>query len=528
MNARRTLRAFGVGLGLLGAPAWAQTPPAPATAPAMTASDAPAEAVPPAAPVPMVRAVTLQAGTGVLLRLPVPAATVMSAQPAIARVQPASPTSLFLMAVSAGRTTLIATNDAGLPIAQYDVTVTPPPGPPPGAMPPRPPDMMPIVAGPPPGGPAAPVAVTPELAAKIRDAIAATVAGAADLGVTPNGHTILLRGSVPSAAAAAQAEAIAHGFLADTTHIIDELAVIGRLQVNVRVRFAEISRQITRELGVNWQVLGNTSGWRLGLLAGAAASGAINALSPVGLTALGNVPYGQMGTGYSGSNGSVDGLIDALAADQLITILAEPNLTALSGETASFLAGGEFPVPMAAASMGGVPQITVQFQQYGVSLAVVPTVLADNRLNLRIRPEVSELTTTGAVSLPLGVGAGSLTIPALTVRRAETTIELGSGQSFAIAGLLQKTTTDITKALPGIGEMPVLGGLFKSNSFQRGETELVIVVTPYIVRPVARPQMLATPADSFTPATDLDRVLLGRQLGTGASGRPLDAGFILK
>ena len=395
-------------------------------------------------------------------------------------------------------------------------------------MPPRPPDMMPIVTGPPPGGPAAPVAVTPEIAGKIRAAIAATVAGAADIGVTPNGHTVLLRGSVPSAAAAAQAEAIARGFLADNEHIIDELAVIGRLQVNVRVRFAEISRQITRELGVNWQVLGNTNGWRLGLLTGAAASGAINALAPVGLTTLGNVPYGQLGAGYNGSNGSVDGLIDALAADQLITILAEPNLTALSGETASFLAGGEFPVPMAATAAGGVPQITVQFQQYGVSLAVVPTVLADNRLNLRIRPEVSELTTTGAVSMPLGVGAGSLTIPALTVRRAETTIELGSGQSFAIAGLLQKTSTDITNALPGLGEMPVLGALFKSNSFQRGETELVIVVTPYIVRPVARPQMLATPADNFTPATDLDRVLLGRQLGASASGRPLDAGFILK
>ena len=477
---------------------------------------------------PAVHAVSLVAGTGTLLRLPGPAATVMSAQPGIARVQPASPTSLFLMAVAPGRTTLIATNDAGLPIVQYDVTVTAPPGQPP----PGPPHMdMPMQmfgGGPPGGGPTPAVTITPETAAKIRTAIAATVTGTTDVNVIPAGHTAILRGTVPNAAAAAQAEAIARGFLPDHQSLIDELAVIGRLQVNVRVRIAEINRQITRELGFNWQALGNAAGWRLGLLTGAATGGAISALSPMGLTPLGNQPFGQIGAGYSSPSASIDGLIDALAADQLITILAEPNLTALSGETASFLAGGEFPIPIAGSTSNGAVQISVDFKQYGVSLAVVPTVLADNRLNLRIRPEVSELTTTGAVNLPLGVGAGSLTIPALTVRRAETTIELGSGQSFAIAGLLQKTSTDLTNAIPGLGETPILGALFKSNSFQRGETELVIVVTPYIVRPVARPEALVTPTDAFVPATDLDRVLLGRQLAASSGTRPLNAGFVLK
>jgi pilus assembly protein CpaC len=144
-----------------------------------------------------------------------------------------------------------------------------------------------------------------------------------------------------------------------------------------------------------------------------------------------------------------------------------------------------------------------------------------------VRPEVSQLSTNGSVSLPLA--GGTLTIPALTVRRAETTIELGSGQSFAIAGLLQKTTIDATNALPGIGEVPVLGALFKSNDFQRGDSELVIIVTPYLVRPASSPAELQTPTDGFKPAIDLDRILFGRQLAPRPPGSvPLDAGFILK
>jgi pilus assembly protein CpaC len=153
-------------------------------------------------------------------------------------------------------------------------------------------------------------------------------------------------------------------------------------------------------------------------------------------------------------------------------------------------------------------------------------VLSPNRLNLRIRPEVSQLSTNGAVSVP--VAGGTLTIPALTVRRAETTVELGSGQSFAIAGLLQRTSTDATNAVPGVGEVPVLGALFKSNDFQRGESELVIIVTPYVVQPTSSPQALHVPTDGFKPATDLDRILLGHQLAPASSGQGLDAGFILK
>jgi pilus assembly protein CpaC len=293
-----------------------------------------------------------------------------------------------------------------------------------------------------------------------------------------------------------------------------------------------MSGSVTRQLGFNWQALGSGNGWRFGLRTGAAVAGTISPLLPLGLTPLSgatSAPF-QLGSGFTSGNKlwDVNAIIDALAGDQLITILAEPNLTALSGETASFLAGGEFPIPIAGNSTNGTTTITVEFKTFGVSLAVVPTVLSSNRLNLRVRPEVSELSTNGAVSVPISANA-TLTIPALTVRRAETTVELGSGQSFAIAGLLQRTSLDQTNALPWIGEVPVLGALFKSNDFQRGESELVIIVTPYVVQPASTPTALQAPTDGFRPATDLDRILLGRQIAPGPAGGPaLDAGFILK
>jgi pilus assembly protein CpaC len=221
-------------------------------------------------------------------------------------------------------------------------------------------------------------------------------------------------------------------------------------------------------------------------------------------------------------------VVDALASDQLISILAEPNLTAQSGEVASFLAGGEFPVPIAASPLNNT--ITIEYKQFGVSLAFVPTVLGPDRLNLRVRPEVSELSENGAISLPLG--SGVVRIPALSVRRAETTVELGSGQSFAIAGLLQRNNTMVNSGVNGLRDLPVLGALFGSDRYRRNETELVIIITPYLVRPVSDPQALAAPTDGFRPATDLDRILFRRQLARGAPGRAfrsgVDAGFILE
>jgi pilus assembly protein CpaC len=192
---------------------------------------------------------------------------------------------------------------------------------------------------------------------------------------------------------------------------------------------------------------------------------------------------------------------------------------------ASFLAGGEFPIPVSAREN----TVSIEFKQFGVSLAFIPTVLAQDRLVLRVRPEVSELSNEGAVSLPFA--GGNLTIPALRVRRAETTIELGSGQSFAIAGLLQRNSSQDQQGLNGLSDIPVLGALFRSDRFQRRETELVIIVTPYLVRPVSDPTALSAPTDGFRPATSLERILYQRQLRGGAPAPaqvPAGIGFRLQ
>jgi pilus assembly protein CpaC len=524
-------------MALVGGQAVAQLTPRPVPAPApLAAGPAPAMPAHSAAPAPAEttksQAITLPAGTGMLLRLPAAAATVMSADPGVARVQPASPTSLFLMGVAPGRTTVVATSESGAAIVEYDVNV----GPGGGAK---------TQAGGaivPPAVPQAAAEISPATASAIQSAIGRMVLGATSVRAMPAGGRVVLMGTVPTAAASQQAEAIARGYVGDKAVVISELQVLSSIQVNVRVRIAEIDRTLTRQLGFNWQVIG-ANGWRFGLLTGAGAvanttlnipgtsgvpASIINPALPLGLSPFMNapVPPNQIGAGFTSGRWDVNGIVDALAADQLITILAEPNLTAQSGETASFLAGGEFPVPISASSSNGSPTITVEFKQFGVSLAVVPTVLSPERLNLRVRPEVSQLSSNGAVSVP--IQGGTVTIPALTVRRAETTVELGSGQSFAIAGLLQKTTVDQTNALPGIGEVPVIGALFKSNNFQRGESELVIIVTPYLVQPAPSAQALRAPTDGFRPATDLDRILLGRQLAPSSGSAPLDAGFILK
>ena len=217
---------------------------------------------------------------------------------------------------------------------------------------------------------------------------------------------------------------------------------------------------------------------------------------------------------------TLDTVIDALSQDQLVHTLAEPNLTTMSGEPASFLVGGEFPIPVASYNN----TVTVDFKQYGISLAFCPTVMSDGAISLNVRPEVSQLTTQGAVSL--SEGNSSIQIPALTVRRADTTVELGSGQSFAIAGLLQESTAVAGLGVPFLGDIPILGALFRSNSFQRNQTELVIVVTPYIVKPVDDPAAITLPDAGWTPPNDLERILLLRQSGSRRADAVLAGGAV--
>ena len=455
--------------------------------------------------------VIIDSGSGRLIQLPSPASTILAADPRIARVQPASPTSIFVMGVAPGHTTVIATADNGTPIAEYDVTIRPTANALGAAIP----------------GPQARVSPT---AAAVEGAIRRSLPGMGALRVTTAGKTtFLLNGTVANAAEAQRAEAVARGFVGDGSEVINNLELLSATQVNVRVRVAEISRQITRELGFNWQAIGKIGSFVIGLRTGGGAASALDAIT-TGAVSAGSLATtaSRFAAGVTTNRLDINSVIDALAADQLITILAEPNLTAQSGETASFLAGGEFPVPSGTA--GSSNAITVEFKQFGVSLSFVPTVLGPNRLNLRIRPEVSQLTNNGAVSLPLATG--SVTIPALQVRRAETTVELGSGQSFAIAGLLQRTTTQSDSGILGLGDVPVIGPLFRSDRFQRSETELVIIVTPYLVKPVSDPSRLAAPTDGFQPATDLGRIIYQRQIARGIPAPRLrsrpDAGFIIE
>ena len=299
---------------------------------------------------------------------------------------------------------------------------------------------------------------------------------------------IVLSGLVATAAEAENARRLAARFIAEGEEIISRLDVTAPNQVNLRVRVAEVSRQVVNQLGINWDAA-IMSSFTLGIATGvpviAQSVVAGGTLSPPGTGEFltrqtdpaGNI-FGQLNT----ESFDLNVLLDALAENGLITVLAEPNLTAITGETASFLAGGEFPIP--------VPQsegrITVEFKKFGVSLAFTPTVLSENRISMRVRPEVSQLSNNGAIQLQ------DFVIPALTTRRAETTVELGSGQSFAIAGLLLDNSLHDSDKVPGLGDIPVLGQLFQSDRFERNESELVIIVTPYIVRPVSSDLVAST------------------------------------
>jgi len=189
--------------------------------------------------------------------------------------------------------------------------------------------------------------------------------------------------------------------------------------------------------------------------------------------------------------------------------LAQPNLTTISGETASFLAGGEFPIPIST----GLGEVTVQYRNFGVSLTYTPTVLSNGRISIRVAPEVSEITSNGAVIL------NGFSIPAISTRRAETTVELGSGESFMIAGLMQNSYNSAIDKTPGLADVPILGNLFKSDSYRRNETELMIVITPYLVKPVSDSQIVL-PTDGFKSANDLERLLMNRNHSTGVGDRP--------
>ena len=341
-----------------------------------------------------------------------------------------------------------------------------------------------------------------------------------DINVSSAHGRVLLTGIVPDSVALNTTIAIVQQYAGD--QYINSLSVRASQQVMLEVRFVEVSRRIGRDLGFNWAAITNnakvsattgrgTDAQRLkeidddgkaifeGLpfLAGDFLLGTISAIGfPSGLTPFGTLVLNQI------VGGNIDGVIQALEQRGLARRLAEPNLTALSGDTASFLAGGEFPVPIPTSDLQAP---AVQFKEFGVSLGFTPTVLADGLINLKIVPEVSELDFQTGTSI-LGT-----TVPGLITRRASTTVELRDGQSFAIAGLLSSTYRSEQAQLPWIGRVPVLGALFRSTSFQKNETDLVVIITPRLVKPAIPGEKLATPFDKTLPGNDIDLFLKGNQ-----------------
>ena len=303
-----------------------------------------------------------------------------------------------------------------------------------------------------------------------------------------NDH-IVLSGSVANAAEADKAKDLAARYVGSTDQVLNMLTIEGKEQVMLKVTVAEMQRSVIKQLGVDLTTAGSLGNLALNLATSNPFSIQGSALG--GATAGGTLTTGNTTLGAS---------LKALEEDGLVRTLAEPTLTAISGEGAKFLAGGEFPVPTAKDKDGN---ITVTYKPFGVGLAFTPVVLSEGRISLKISTEVSELTTQGQVV------QNGLTIPALKVRRAETTLEMPSGGSLVMAGLLSDSTKQNIDGVPGAKDLPVLGQLFRSRDYQKNETELVIIVTPYVVDPVSRKE-LALPTDGYAPASDMDTILMGR------------------
>lgn len=432
--------------------------------------------------------IVLSIGSGELINVPGNMADVFIANSSIADVQIKSQRQLYVMGRSGGETTLYASNARGDIIWATKVRV----GSNIGSI-----DQMLALAMP-----------------------------QAEISIATMGtNTILLTGTVASPEDAADAQALVEAYVGGGQNVISRLRMATPLQVSLHVRIAEVSRSVVKAIGVNLASVDQTGGFKFGLARGnfGANNVTYTPASPAGLgvgfeeapDGGSIIPGNSQGTTF-GFDLNLLGLdilssLDLAETQGLVTTLSQPNLTALSGETAEFLAGGEFPIPLNA----GLGATSIEYKKFGVSLSYTPTVLANGRISMRVRPEVSELSSQGSIVI------GSTQVPSLITRRAETTIELGSGQSFMIAGLLQNNAQNTIEKAPGLGNIPVLGNLFRSTNYRRGETELVIVVTPYLVKPV-NANDIKLPTDGFLKPDEAQRLLLLRESdGVTGGTRPM-------
>jgi pilus assembly protein CpaC len=348
----------------------------------------------------------------------------------------------------------------------------------------------------------------------------------ADIRAEGVGDGIVLSGTAASSGEAQQAFDIASRLVGDGTKVVNGINVRGRDQVMLKVNVSEVSRDVIKQLGID---LSGNFNWGSTVI-GAATS---NAFSATGQ------PLSTAQT-FNFSGGGVTATLRAMERAGVIRTLAEPNLTAISGETATFVAGGEFPIPNGLScdttKSPPVCQSQIDFKKFGVSLVFTPIVLSEGRISLKVMTEVSDLSTENSITLQVPGSNQSLTIPSIRTRRAETTVEIPSGGSLALAGMIQQRTKQQINGLPGLMQLPVIGALFRSRDYINNQTELVVIVTPYVVHPVAQ-KHLSRPDDRFDDPSDSGTVLFGKLNRTdkatvaaapGAPARPQTSyGFII-
>jgi len=398
------------------------------------------------------------AGKGTLVRLSEDATSVFVADPTIADVHVPSPRAVFLLGKKAGTTTLYVLGANNKTLVQRTIVV-----------------------------------------GRDMDALRAMVTArfpSMNLQLSTGYGSLQVSGQALNAGDADAVVQSLTPYLAEKEVLINRMTIDRPQQVQLRVRITEVDRNVTQQLGINWQALGSATGnFFAGIYSGRPIYNLTQQLPngsyPVNLPS--NNAYSLFGA-FQTAHTDIQALVDALNQEGLITVLAEPSLVAMSGQTASFLAGGEFPIPVSQTNGA----ISVEFKQFGVKLDFTPTVLSEGRISLKVRPEVSQIDTSVSVT------TGGITVPGLSVRRADTTVELGSGQSFVIGGLLQSNTNDIISQVPGLGSIPILGKLFSSTNYQNNKTELVIMVTPYLVEPTDAGK-LRTPLESLvSPSNDVE------------------------
>lgn len=415
---------------------------------------------------------SLGIGKSVTINLPHDIRDVLVADPKIANAVIHSSSRVYLIGVAVGQTNVVFFDAQGQQIAAYDIAVTR--------------DLNGIRA-------------------MLREALPG-----ANIRIEGAGDGVILSGSAASPMEAQQAGDIAGRLVGDSNKVVNNIAVRGRDQVMLKVTVAEMQRNIVKQLGID--------------LSGSIGSTSITNSNP--FTANGG-PLVSSNSISATLSSSMTATLRAMESANVMRTLAEPNLTAISGESATFIAGGEFPIPAGYSCDPTTHVCTTQisYKKFGVSLNFTPVVLSEGRISLHVMTEVSELSNDHAITLTQQVSSSSnssITIPSIRTRRADTTLELPSGGSMALAGLIQDQTKQAINGLPGLTELPVLGALFRSRDYVNGQTELVVLITPYIVRATAQ-RDLSRPDDGFTPAADPQALLLANINRLYGAGQPHDS-----